>query len=270
MQKLAQGWLVLQLTDSPVALGTVLALQALPVLLFSLIGGVLADRLPKRNFMLATQALLGFQALALGILTATGRVQLWHVYVLATVLGLANALDNPTRQVIVMELIGPADVSNAVTLKSTLFNTTRIFGPAIGGVVIAALGLPACFLANAVSFLPIMALLLAMRPSEAYAVPPARGYVLDVGPLGLGWLFTFTGIGSVVAGLIQAARRESGESALLAGGNAYSMVLALIALSTWLPQTLVLLMLLGGASVLFSATASTRLQLLAPPRSAVV
>jgi MFS family permease len=156
MQTTAQAWLVLQLTQSAWWLGVVGALQFLPVLLLALFGGVLADRLPKRRVLLFTQSSAMLLAFALWILVATGAVQLWHVLILATLLGLVNALDMPTRQAFVVEMVGREDLPNAVALNSSLFNMARIIGPGIGGILIAWLGVAPLFLLNGISFIAVI------------------------------------------------------------------------------------------------------------------
>jgi len=181
MQTIAQAWLVLQITDSKVALGTVTMLQFLPITIFVLFAGVIADRVPKRNFLFVTQSVAMSQALALAVLVWTGHVQLWHVYILAMVLGLANAFEQPTRQALVVELVGRNDVINAVALNAGMFNAARLVGPAIGGFVIAAAGVKSAFLLNAISFLPVIVALAMMRTSEMYAIDRA-------GPKGTGAL----------------------------------------------------------------------------------
>ncbi len=178
MQTTAQAWLVLKLTNSPTALGTVTMLQFLPVMALTLFGGVLADRLPKRTVIICTQSVAALQALILAFLVLSNRVQLWQIYVLALVLGLVNAFDNPTRQAFVVEMVGKERLQNAVALNSSLFNSARIIGPAIGGVVISAVGIGQAFLWNGISFLPVIAGLFLMRPREFYAVSkPERGNV---------------------------------------------------------------------------------------------
>jgi MFS family permease len=173
MQRVAQDWLVLSLThQSGTALGITTALQFLPILLFTLWGGVLADRLPKRKVLLGTQAVMGLQALALGLLTVTGHAQVWHVYVLASVLGLAAALDTPVRQAFVSEMVGKRDLPNAVALGSATFNLGRVIGPAVAGVLITWIGTGPVFLVNSVSFLAVITGLLMMRGAELW--PSAR------------------------------------------------------------------------------------------------
>src|SRR5437588_2419196 len=156
MQTIGQAWLVLQLTHSAWLLGIVGALQFLPVMLLSLFGGVLADRLPKRTVLLFTQSFAMLQAAVLWTLVATGEVRLWQVLVLATLLGLTNAIDMPTRQAFVVEMVGREDLPNAIALNSSLFNLARIVGPGIGGLIIAWAGVAPLFLLNAISFIPVI------------------------------------------------------------------------------------------------------------------
>jgi MFS family permease len=190
MQSIAQAWLVLRLTDSPLALGGVTMLQALPVLLLGLFGGVIADRLPKRNLLLFTQIMMLLQALALGILTLTGLIQLWQIYLLALSLGTLNALDNPTRQTLVAELVPNEDLPNAVALNSLSFNTSRLIGPAAGGLTIAAVGVPGCFLINALSFLGVVGSLLMIRANpNAHSVTRRRAAILSQIGEGLKYAF---------------------------------------------------------------------------------
>jgi MFS family permease len=175
MQSIGQVWLVLNLTQSPLAVGTVTTLQFLPITLFVLFGGVLADRVPKRRFLVITQTAAMLQALILGVLVTTGAVHLWHVYLLALALGVNTAFDNPARQAFVPEMVGKELVANAVPLNSTLFNAARIIGPAIGGVTIALFGVDGTFYLNSASFLPVIVALLMMRPSEFFPVERGSG-----------------------------------------------------------------------------------------------
>ncbi len=170
MQTTAQAWLVLELTRSAWWLGVVGALQFLPVLLFALFGGVLADRLPKRTVLLFTQSSAMLLAFILWILVATGAVQLWHVLLLATILGLINALDMPTRQAFVVEMVGREDLPNAVALNSSLFNMARILGPGIGGIVIAWLGVAPLFLLNGISFIAVLIGLAMINMQQLHAL----------------------------------------------------------------------------------------------------
>ncbi len=171
MQRVAQDWLVLQLTNSGTALGIVTALQFGPSLLLGMWGGVLADRLDKRRLLLATQSGLAIVALLLGLLDVAGVVRYWHVLVLATALGLINAIDTPVRQSFVVEMVGKDDLPNAVALNSTTFNSARILGPAIAGLMISATGTGWAFIANAASSVAVLAGLAMMRSSELYPAP---------------------------------------------------------------------------------------------------
>lgn len=172
----AQAWLVLSLTHSSTALGAVVALQTVPILLFGPYGGVVADRIDKRRVMVALQAAMGLQALALGLLTVTGVVTVWEIGALAFVLGLNNAFENPARQSFMLEMVGARHLRNAVSLNSVLVNVARTLGPAVAGLLIATVGEGVCFLANSVSFIAVIASLMtldraALKPSE----PTARG-----------------------------------------------------------------------------------------------
>jgi MFS family permease len=179
MQSIAQAWLILRMTDSPLALGTLTMLQALPVLLLGLFGGVIADRFPKRTLLLFTQTAMLVQAGALAFLTYTEQIQIWQLYTLALSLGVMNALDNPTRQTLVSELVPAEDLPNAVALNSLMFNTSRLLGPAVGGVTIALVGVAGCFFLNAISFIGVIYSLLMIRArATAPAVDKRRGAVL--------------------------------------------------------------------------------------------
>ncbi len=156
MQSIGQAWLVLQLTHSAWWLGIVGALQFLPVMLLSLFGGVLADRVPKRKVLLFTQSFAMLQAAILWVLIVTGAIQLWHVLVLAALLGLTNSIDMPTRQAFVSEMVGREDLPNAIALNSSVFNMARIVGPGIGGLIIATYGIMPLFFLNAISFIPVI------------------------------------------------------------------------------------------------------------------
>jgi MFS family permease len=169
MQTIGQAWLVLELTHSAWQLGLVGALQSLPVLLFSMVGGVFADRWPKRRILLVTQSAAMIQALLLWALIASGTFQLWHLYVLAMLLGLTNCLDRPTRQAFVIELVGREDLPNAVALNASLSQMTRIAGPGMAGIIIAASGVTILFLINALSFLAALVGLALINSHELHA-----------------------------------------------------------------------------------------------------
>ena len=174
MQRVAQDWLVLDLThNSGTALGITTGLQFLPLLLFSLWGGVIADRYSKRRILMITQALMGGLALILGILVLTGSARIWQVYVLAFALGMVTVVDNPTRQAFAVEMVGKKGMANAIALNSAVFNLARIAGPAVAGVLIGVLGTPAAFLVNAASYGAVLIGLKLMRPAELHEVERA-------------------------------------------------------------------------------------------------
>jgi len=170
IQTVAQGWLVLQLTDSAFAVGLVTTLGSLPILLFTLYGGVIADRADKRKLVLALQCGMVLEAVALGVLTQLGLITVAWVMVLAVFFGLLSAFEVPTRQALIAEIVGREDLMNAVALGSSAFNLARVIGPAIAGGLIATLGLAACFYANAASYLAVIAGLVLMRVQRP-AVP---------------------------------------------------------------------------------------------------
>lgn len=163
MQNMAQGWLVYQLTGSSLLLGMVGMCGSLPMLLFTLWGGVLADRFPKRRILIVTQALLMLLAFALAALAAGPWIRFWHVLVMATLGGVVMAFDMPARQAIVIELVGEADLMNAVALNSSVFNAARIVGPMVAGALLPVIHAAGCFLLNGVSFLAVLTGLLLMR-----------------------------------------------------------------------------------------------------------
>lgn len=176
VQRTAQDWLVLTVLTqhSAAAVGLVMALQFGPQFLLLPWTGFAADHLDQRKLLIATQAAMGVLALALGVLTVSGRVQLWHVYGFAFLFGSAAAFDAPVRQVFVAQLVGDADLGNAVALNSTSFNAARMIGPAIAGLVIAAIGTGWAFLINGASFVAVLVSLLSLRARELHPQPRAR------------------------------------------------------------------------------------------------
>jgi MFS family permease len=172
MQGTAQAWLVLQLTNSPLELGKVTTFQTLPIMAFSLFGGAIADRLPKYRLVLGTQIVALIQAAVFGLLVGTDHIKLWYIYVLALVLGLINAIDTPTRQSFVSELVGRDNLPSAVALNSVLFNSARIIGPVIAGLLIAQFGIAPAFYINAASFIGVITGLLLMDRSLFRPAPP--------------------------------------------------------------------------------------------------
>jgi MFS family permease len=171
MQMAAQSWLVLTITHSATTLGLIVALQTIPVLLLGPYGGVIADRVDKRRLMVILQIAMGVQALVLGLLTVTGAVRLWEIGVLAALLGLNNAFENPARQSFMLEMVGPESLRNAVSLNSVLVNVARVIGPAVAGILIATVGEGVCFLVNAASFVAVVASLVTLDRSAIHPSP---------------------------------------------------------------------------------------------------
>jgi MFS family permease len=173
MQSVAQSWLVLELTNSPFRLGLIGTLQFAPVLFLSFVAGAMADRLPKRQLLVATQSVMCVLALLLAALVHRGDVQYWHVAVLAGIYGVANTVDMPTRQAFIVEMVGREGLRSAIALNSAMFNGARVIGPALAGLVIARWGTALAFLANGLSFLAVIAALLML---QAAGLPrPASG-----------------------------------------------------------------------------------------------
>jgi len=172
MQRIAQDWLVLSLTGSPFAVGVTTAMQFLPMLVLGLWGGVLADRLPKRRLLVATQGAMGLLAAGLAVMTVTGVVTAGYVYVFALLLGLVTVVDNPARQAFVSEMVPKRDLANAVSLNAANFQTARLVGPAVAGLLIAAVGSGWAFAVNALSFAAVIGGLLAMRERELRPTEP--------------------------------------------------------------------------------------------------
>ncbi len=172
MQTVAQAWLILQLTSDPIWLGLLSALQFLPVMILGLFGGLIADALPKRKTLIVTQVVQMLLAFVLFGLSASGAVQVWEILVLAALLGVTNAVDMPTRQAFVVEMVGREDIANAVALNSAMFNGARIVGPAVAGIAIGIFGISSAFLLNGLSFLAVIVAYLAMRDDDLHS--PAR------------------------------------------------------------------------------------------------
>ncbi|MFL5770105.1 MAG: MFS transporter [Chloroflexota bacterium] len=171
MQQVAQGWLVLQLTHDPLWLGLVSVAQFGPVIVFGLFGGLIADQWPKRRTLLATQASSMVLAFVLFGLTVTGAVEVWHVMILAALLGTTNSIDMPTRQAFAVEMVGRDDITNAVGLNSAVFNASRIVGPAVAGLLIGAFDISVAFLLNGISYIAVIVAYLLMRPAELRPAP---------------------------------------------------------------------------------------------------
>ena len=170
MQRVAQAWLVLSLTHSPVAVGILALCQFLPFTLFSLVAGVVVDRLDAWRTVISTQVTQMILASTIAAAALAGVVQVWQVYVIAALMGVVQVLDAPSRQSLTFRMVGPLELPNAISLNSGVFNGARIFGPALAGVLIAAAGAGVCFAVNAASYIAVLVGLLMMRPQEFHAV----------------------------------------------------------------------------------------------------
>jgi MFS family permease len=171
MMTVAQSWLVLQLTGNPFDLGVVSAVQFMPVLVLGLFGGVIADSLPKRRTLIATQAFASLMSFVMFVLVFTHSIAVWHVLVVAFLLGIRNAVDMPTRQAFAVEMVGREDISNAVALNSAMFNGARVIGPAVAGLTIGAFGVAPAFLLDAISYLAVIWALIEMREPDLHTRP---------------------------------------------------------------------------------------------------
>jgi MFS family permease len=291
MQSVALGWLVLELTNSAFAVGLNQALRSLGVLLFTLYAGTVVDRVDKRRLIVWTQLLQMLEALALAVLVWTKGVTVWQVMALALGFGVVNAFDIPARQAFIADLVPKDDLMNAIALNSSMFNAARIAGPAVAGVLIGAAGIGACFFVNGVSYIAVVAGLLAMRlppvPARPAAVSGWAGFRMGVGFIrrdprvlalvalvaafsvcGFPFLVLMpaVGIGAMVGalGLAVAGRRVPKGPALLAGGGAFATLLVLFAAARSFGLAALLLALVGCAMIITTALANTMLQTIVP------
>ncbi|MFJ3672074.1 MFS transporter [Streptomyces sp. NPDC090106] len=240
MQRIAQDWLVLSLTGSATAVGVTTALQFLPMLLFGLYGGVLVDRLPKRPTLLVTQSAMALTGLALAFLTLTGHVEVWHVYLAAFAVGLATVVDNPARQTFVSEMVGPEQVQNAVSLNSANFQSARLVGPAVAGVLITGVGTGWAFLLNGLSFVAPIAGLLLMRSRELHAVersPRGKGQLREglhyvAGRPDLIWTIVLVGFVSTFGFNFPVYLSAFADDVFHAGAGSYSLFNIMMALGS--------------------------------------
>ncbi|MFD4346895.1 MFS transporter [Streptomyces coelicoflavus] len=240
MQRIAQDWLVLSLTGSSAAVGITTALQFLPTLLFGLYGGVLVDRLPKRPTLLVTQSVMALTALALAVLTLSGHVQVWHVYVAAFAMGLATVVDNPARQTFVSELVGRDQLANAVSMNSANFQSARLVGPAVAGLMITGVGTGWAFLANGLSFVAPLSCLLLMRARELHAgrpTPRGKGQLREglryvAGRPELIWMITLVGFIGTFGFNFPVFLSAFADDVFHAGAGAYSLFNTLMAVGS--------------------------------------
>jgi len=293
MQSLAQAWLLLTLVgndQAPLYLGLLGAVQFLPVLALGLFGGIIADLLPKRPMLIGTQTAAGLLALVLGGLVYFQVVAVWHVFLLAFLLGLVNAVDMPSRQSFVVEMVGGDDIANAIALNSAVFNGARIIGPAIGGMMIYAVGTAACFIFNGLSYGAVVIGLLAMRDSELRSaarlpMPRSLGAVRTNLGEGLGYvrrtpvvLLAITVIGlvstfgmnfNVVLPILATSVLNvgpAGAGALYAAMGAGALTAALFVAMLARPRLRILLgggMVLGASELVLASTTSYSVALVA-------
>jgi len=305
MQSVAQSWLVLQLTGSGIDLGITVGLQFGPVLVVGAWAGALADRVDKRKLLIVTQSVAAGLALILGVLTAADVVTVWMIWVLAGLTGTTVALDMPSRQSFVYEMVGPADLANAVGLNAVTINSSRIIGPALGGVLIAGVGVAPCFFLNAASFVAVIVALAVMHTGEllrgarlvrepgqiraglryAWHTPALRIPLLMMAvvstlaynysvvlPLltksvygrgggAYGALSAAMGVGALAGALLMASRARPSRRLLVASTFAFGLVTVLLAVAPGYLWGMALLVLLGGAGVLFISTTNSLLQL---------
>ncbi|MFD8304306.1 MFS transporter [Streptomyces sp. NPDC059690] len=240
MQRIAQDWLVLSLTGSATAVGVTTALQFLPMLLFGLYGGVLVDRLPKRRTLLFTQSAMGVSGIALALLTLSGHVQVWHVYLAAFFVGLATVVDNPARQSFVTEMVGRDQLQNAVSLNSANFQSARLIGPAVAGLMITGVGTGWAFLFNGLSFIATLTGLVMMRSRELHAVeraPRGKGQLREglhyvAGRPELIWTIVLIGFVSTFGFNFPVYLSAFADDVFHAGAGSYSLFNTLMAVGS--------------------------------------
>lgn len=271
MQRVAQAWLILTLTNDPLMLGVAATAQYGPILLFGLLGGIAADSLPKRSTLVVTQVIAMLLAFTLAMLDATGTVQVWHVLVVALLLGASTVVEMPTRQSFVIEIVGREDVANAVALYAAVVNTAKVIGPAIAGLTIGALGVSAAFFLNGLSFLAVIAGLLAMRaselkPVERAAIPRSVRAVVDNLAEGLSYVrhtpqvllvLAVLGLVSTVALNFTVVIPPLARDVLHAGPSGYGFLMSAVGLGSVITAAIMAFrgrpgtgVILGGALVL--------------------
>ncbi|MGK3647585.1 MFS transporter [Pseudarthrobacter enclensis] len=237
MQRIAQDWLVLQLSGSVTAVGITVALQFLPSLVLGPWGGMIADRFAKRRILILCQSVAAFLAAALAALALTGAIEVWHVYVIALVLGLVTVLDQPARQVFVNELVGPVYLRNAISVNSTTFQLGGLIGPALAGLLLTAVGAGWAFAANAVACCSTVAMLLILRKDQLHVSAPApksKGMVREGLRYALGkptiyWPWLMAGFIAVFAMSLPVILAAFADHVFRIGAGGYGMLNALVA-----------------------------------------
>src|SRR5580700_7212050 len=298
MQSVAQSWLVYRLTGSALLLGSVGFASQVPVFVFAPLGGIAADRFNRRQIVIATQTAAMLLAFVLAALTLTGKIQVWHVFVLAALLGVVNAFDIPGRQSFLVDMVGKEDLMNAIALNSSMFNGARVIGPAIAGILVAKIGEGWCFFGNAVSYIAVIVGLLLMRvisPVRAAMASPfehmMEGFrfvnqtapirvlllllglvpifadqILHGGARGLGILMGATGVGALL-GALTLAFREGVKGlgrwvAWCCAGFGTSLVVFALSHTFWV--SVILLLPVGYTMMLQMACSNTLIQVMVP------
>jgi MFS family permease len=264
MQSVAQSWLVLELTNSPFKLGLIGTLQFGPMLGFSFLAGAIADRLPKRRLIIATQTALMLQAFALALLARSGHVQFWHVAVLAVCYGLANTLDMPTRQSFIVEMVGKDDLASAIALNSAMFNGARMIGPAVAGLLVDRFGVAPAFGLNGLSFVAVILALAAMRteglPREREGTTVrqdiAAGVRYAVGTPLVALILSLLLVVSLFVINHNVLVPLLARNVLHEGAHGFGLLMAAV----------VLLALTGLSQIVFMASCNTTLQMVVPDR----
>ncbi|NUS35700.1 MAG: MFS transporter, partial [Pseudarthrobacter sp.] len=238
MQRIAQDWLVLQLSGSVTAVGFTVALQFLPSLVLGPWGGMVADRFPKRKILILCQSMAAILAAALAALALTGTIQVWHVYAIALVLGLVTVLDQPARQVFVNELVGPKYLRNAISVNSTTFQLGGLIGPALAGLLLTAVGAGWAFAANALACCSTVTMLLILRKDELHVSAPApkskgmlrAGLRYALGKPTIYWPWLMAGFIAVFAMSLPVVLAAFADHVFDAGAGGYGLLNALVAL----------------------------------------
>ena len=238
MQRIAQDWMVLELSGSVTAVGITVALQFMPSLLLGPWGGMMADRFAKRRILIVCQCLAGLLAAALALLALTGVVQVWHVYVIALVLGLVTVLDQPARQVFVNELVGPTYLRNAISVNSTTFQLGGLIGPALAGLMLTAVGAGWAFAANALACCSTVAMLLLLRKDQLFVSAPApkkkgmlrEGLQYALSKPTIYWPWLMAGFIAVFAMSLPVLLAAFADHVFDVGAGGYGLLNALVAL----------------------------------------
>jgi len=238
MQRIAQDWLVLQLSGSVTAVGVTVALQFLPSLFLGPWAGMMADRFAKRRILMLCQSVAAVLAAALAVLALTGRIEVWHVYAIALALGLVTVLDQPARQVFVNELVGPVYLRNAISLNSTIFQLGGLIGPAVAGILLGAVGAGWAFAGNAVACCSTVTMLLVLRKDELHTTPPAakrkgmlkEGLRYALAKPAIYWPWLMAGFVSVFAMSLPVLLAAFADHVYDVGAGGYGLLNALVAL----------------------------------------